>query len=62
MAAEANNSVINAHRLFIYIGQGSVVPRDVTHVCVHPSVRAIASRAFAGCVGLVEVELCEGLE
>eukprot|EP00579_Thalassiosira_antarctica_P033280 CAMPEP_0201999456 /NCGR_PEP_ID=MMETSP0905-20130828/6040_1 /ASSEMBLY_ACC=CAM_ASM_000554 /TAXON_ID=420261 /ORGANISM="Thalassiosira antarctica, Strain CCMP982" /LENGTH=139 /DNA_ID=CAMNT_0048555695 /DNA_START=61 /DNA_END=477 /DNA_ORIENTATION=- len=64
MSAETNESASNGNQLFVYMGQGSVVPRDVAHVRVHPSVRVIAARAFAGCVELVEVELCEceGLE
>ena len=48
--------------VFVYMGQGSVVPRDVTRVRVHPSVRIIAARAFEGCHELVEVELFKGLE
>jgi len=47
--------------VFIYMGHGSFVPRDVTCVRVHPSVRVIAARAFVGCHELVEVELSEGL-
>ena len=38
------------------------IPRDVTHVKVHPSVRVIGARAFAGCSRLMHVELCKGLK
>jgi len=62
MSAEANDSTSSAHGVFVYMGPGSVVPRDVTRVRVHPSVRVIADGAFEGCHELVEVELCEGLE
>jgi len=62
MSAEANDSASNAQHVFVYIGPISVVPRDVTRVRIHPSVRIIAARALGGCVELVEVELCEGLE
>mmetsp|Transcript_1183 Transcript_1183/g.1966 ORF Transcript_1183/g.1966 Transcript_1183/m.1966 type:complete len:483 (-) Transcript_1183:391-1839(-) len=62
MSAEASTSASNAQGVFVYMGQGSVVPRDVTRVHVHHSVRVIAARAFSECYKLVEVELCEGLE
>jgi len=62
MSAEASTSASNAQGVFVYMGQGSVVPMDVTNVRVHPSVRVVARGAFAGCSKLVEVELCEGLE
>lgn len=40
----------------------STVPRDVTRVRVHGSVRAIQPRAFQDCSDLVEVELPGELE
>ena len=49
---------------FIYMLQekSERIPRDVTHVKVHPSVRVIGARAFAGCSRLMHVELCKGLK
>jgi hypothetical protein len=38
------------------------IPRNVTHVKVHPSVKEIHNNAFVGCLSLVEVEFSEGLE
>lgn len=46
---------------FLYT-DGAIVPQDVTHVCVHPSVAAIPDRAFVGHRQLKEVVLPEGLE
>ena len=46
---------------FLYT-DGVIVPQDVTHVCVHPSVATIPARAFVGHRQLKEVVLPEGLE
>lgn len=46
---------------FVYFGGGMVVPKDITHARVHPSVTIIPEKAFHMCGNLVEVELCEGL-
>ena len=63
MLVEANDSTSNAQDVpFVYMGQGSVVPRDVTRVHLHPSVRVIVTKAFKGCTRLVEVELYERLK
>jgi hypothetical protein len=43
-------------------GKSDDIPRDVTHVEVHPSVRAIEGGAFQGCSRLTIVKLVEGLE
>ncbi|KAL3760245.1 hypothetical protein ACHAWU_001755 [Discostella pseudostelligera] len=45
---------------FLYNGV-DVVPKDVTHVKVAPSVRSLPHHAFANCRDLREVELPEGL-
>lgn len=57
-AEDANGNVV-----FIYTGEGdgAVVPDDVTHVRVDPSVTVIADGAFQGRLHLEKVELCEGL-
>lgn len=48
---------------YIYFGQeGRFVPRDVTHVRVHPSIRYITRHAFDGRDGLTTVDLGEKLE
>ena len=47
--------------VFVYMGAGSVVPRDVVRVRVHTSVTAIPEKAFNYCTELEEIELCEGL-
>ena len=50
---------------FFYTGQADfVVPRDVTHVRIVPSigVKVIPAYAFCDCKQLVKVELCEGIE
>ena len=46
--------------VYIYNGVG-VVPEDVSHVRVDPSVTAIPARTFEDCKKLEEVELPEGL-
>ena len=47
---------------FIYRGpDGEAVPRDVTHLRVHPSVTVIPAAAFHGRVKLQQVELPDGL-
>ncbi|KAL3937753.1 MAG: hypothetical protein SGBAC_007199 [Bacillariaceae sp.] len=41
--------------VFVYKGGNQEVPKDVTHVHIHPLVREIASKAFQGCQKLREV-------
>ena len=57
-ADDANHP--NADDVFIYT-TGSIVPRDVVRVRVHPSVTDISEKAFMNCHKLKEVELSEGL-
>ena len=47
--------------IFVYMGGGLIVPRDVVRCRVHPSVTRIPNRAFDYNYKLEEVELCEGL-
>ena len=49
---------------FIYIGRGGLdIPRDVTHVRVHPSVKGIKDEAFSHCCPmLTHVDLGDGFE
>ena len=48
---------------FVYHGgEGEVIPRDVTRVKIHSSVRVIKNRAFSGCSGLTTLTLGNGLE
>jgi hypothetical protein len=50
---------------FVYHGlKDEVIPKDVTHVILDTSVKVIIARAFAHCMQLVTVILCdcEGLE
>ena len=43
--------------------RGQLIPRDVSHVRIDPSVNVILpGHAFEGSKQLVEVELCEGIE
>ena len=56
MAEEGGNNV------FVYMGGGQRVPRDITHVRVHKSVKIITARAFCGCMFLVSVEMHDGVE
>ncbi len=48
--------------VFVYMGGDQEVPRDVTHVRVHKSVKIIARRAFCGCRNLLSVEMHDGVE
>ena len=68
---------IDIEEYFVYAGQeGEIVPRDVTSVKVHPTVKVIKARAFYRCslktvilnddqgesYGLITVTLHDGLE
>jgi hypothetical protein len=48
--------------VFIYMGGGQVVPRDVTHVRVHKSVKIIRACAFRWCRKLASIEIHDGVE
>ncbi len=48
--------------VFIYMGGEQEVPRHVTHVRVHKSVKIIRMRAFLGCINLVLIEMHDGVE
>ena len=48
--------------VFIYTGGDQEVPRDVTHVRVHKSVKIITRRAFMHCRNLVSIEMHDGVE
>jgi hypothetical protein len=53
----------NEGEYFIYKGEEiDDIPRDVTHVIIHPSVRAIRGSAFKCCSNLSIVNFGEGLE
>jgi hypothetical protein len=53
----------NEPAFFVYTGQDMEdIPRDVIHVEVHPSVRAIKINAFRGCLELTTVNLGTKLE
>ena len=56
-----SNNNNDTGEVFVYMGEGSVVPLDVIRVHVHNAVTAISEKAFANCTKLEEVELCEGL-
>ncbi len=48
---------------FIYRGEGrGCLPRDVTRVKVHQSIKAIKDKAFCQCSKLTIVNLGKGLE
>ncbi len=48
--------------VFIYMGGDQRVPRDVTHVRIHKSVKIIRYMAFHNCRNLVSVEIHDGVE
>ncbi len=45
--------------VFVYMGGHQEVPRDVTHVRVHKSVKIIRARAFMHCRNLVSIAMHE---
>ncbi len=47
---------------FVYLGGDQRVPRDVTHIRVHKSVKIIPASAFRNCRNLVSIELHDGVE
>jgi hypothetical protein len=51
----------NAAEVFVYTGEGAVVPKDVVRVLIDPSVLAIPEGAFIQRYKLEEVELHDGL-
>jgi hypothetical protein len=48
--------------VFIYMGGDQQVPRDVTHVRVHKSVKIISAMVFHTCEQLVSIEMHDGVE
>jgi hypothetical protein len=48
--------------VFIYMGGDQEVPRDVTRIRVHKSVKIITASAFRYCYYLVSMELHDGVE
>ena len=56
MADNGNNNV------FVYMGGDQRVPRNVTHVRIHKSVKIITRMAFHNCVNLVWIEMHDGVE
>ena len=48
--------------VFVYMGGNQVVPRDVTHAIVDPSVDTIRRKAFSNCRHLVYVEMHDGVK
>ena len=59
-AEDADGANPDDDDVFVYT-TGSIVPRDVVRVRVHPSVTVIPREAFMLCEKLEEVELSEGL-
>ena len=51
----------NAAEAFVYMGEGAVVPRDVVHVRIDPSVLEIPEYAFKERTKLKKVQLHDGL-
>ena len=58
MANERDNNDV----VFVYMGGDQDVPKDITHVGVHKSVKIIAARAFQNCYNLVSIEMHDGVE
>ena len=56
MAEEGGNN------MFIYMGGDQEVPRGVTHVRIHESVKIITRYAFRYCRNLVSIEMHDGVE
>ena len=52
----------DGNNVFIYMGGNQRVPRDVTHVRVHKSVKIIRQSAFLNCGNLVSVEMHDDVE
>ncbi len=48
--------------IFVYMGGNQKVPRDVTHVRIHKSVKIIPRRAFSDRRDLVSIEIHDGVE
>ena len=48
------------NNVFVYMGGDQEVPRDVTHVRVHKSVKIISTRAFQNFHHLVSIEMHDG--
>jgi hypothetical protein len=61
MADHANHGGGN-NDVFVYMGGNQEVPRDVTHVRVHKSVKIITASAFKYCENLVWIEMHHGVE
>jgi hypothetical protein len=48
--------------VFVYMGGDQEVPRDVTHIRIHRSVKIITRGAFQHCRNLVSIEMHDGVE
>ena len=48
--------------VFVYMGGDQRVPRDVTHIRIHKSVKIISREAFLNCRKLVTIEMHDGVE
>jgi hypothetical protein len=59
---EDGNEIVHFHYTRTTGGGGKVVPDNVTHVTVNPSVKMICRETFECCRSLTSVELPEGLE
>jgi hypothetical protein len=63
MSANDEAGCCERNHAFVYHGrEGEDVPRDVIHVRVHPSVKAIRAKAFVSRSRLISVEFRDGLE
>ena len=52
----------NDNDVFVYMGGNQEVPRHVTHVRIHKSVKIISREAFYRCRNLLSVEMHDGVE
>jgi len=59
----AETNIENTHLLvYIYHGRdGEVVPKDVTNVVIHSSVKRVLSQAFEDCERLESIKLHKGV-
>ena len=55
----SNNN--DTEEVFVYMGEGSVIPNDIVRARIHSPVTAIRSGIFRSRQKLEKIELCEGL-